>query len=52
MLSHYVAGEWLTPSDGEWTADVNPSDSTQVLARIPLGHPEVIDLAVEAAQRS
>src|SRR5260370_5948471 len=52
MLSHYVAGEWLTPSDGEWTADVNPSDSTQVLARIPLGQPEVIDLAVEAAQRS
>lgn len=52
ILSHYVAGEWLTPSDGEWTADVNPSDSTQVLARIPLGHPEVIDLAAEAAQRS
>ncbi len=49
-LSHYVAGEWLTTNDGEWTADVNPSDATQVLARIPSGQPEMIDRAVEAAQ--
>ena len=31
-LAHYVAGEWLTTNDGEWTADINPSDTTQVLA--------------------
>ncbi len=49
-LAHYVAGEWLTTNDGEWTADINPSDTTQVLAHIPSGQPEVIDRAVEAAQ--
>lgn len=41
MLSRYVAGEWVTANDGEWIADVNPSGATQVLARIPSGHPEV-----------
>jgi acyl-CoA reductase-like NAD-dependent aldehyde dehydrogenase len=51
-LSHYVAGEWLTSNDGEWSADVNPSDATQVLARVPSGDPGVIDQAVEAAQQA
>jgi acyl-CoA reductase-like NAD-dependent aldehyde dehydrogenase len=48
-LSHYVAGEWLNDNNEEWTADINPSDATQVLARIPSGHPGVVDQAVEAA---
>jgi acyl-CoA reductase-like NAD-dependent aldehyde dehydrogenase len=49
ILSHFIAGEWVAASDGEWTADVNPSDATQELARIPSGHPEVVNRAVEAA---
>src|SRR5262249_47775675 len=52
MLSHYVAGEWLSANEGEWTADVNPSDATQVLARVPSGDRGVIDHAVEAAQEA
>jgi acyl-CoA reductase-like NAD-dependent aldehyde dehydrogenase len=49
MLPHYIAGEWVAANDGEWTADVNPSDATQVLAHIPSGHPEFVNRAVEAA---
>lgn len=48
-LSHYVAGEWLTGGDGEWTTDINPSDATQVLAHIPSAQPEVVERAVESA---
>ncbi len=49
MLAHYVAGEWVIAPEGEWTEDINPSDTTQVLAQIPSGQPEVVDQAVEAA---
>ncbi len=49
-LSHYIAGEWWTPGDVEWIDDINPSDQTQVLARVPRGQLDVIDRAAEAAQ--
>jgi alpha-ketoglutaric semialdehyde dehydrogenase len=48
-LSQYIAGEWLTVNDQEWTPDINPSDATEVLARIPLGDATVVDRAAEAA---
>jgi aldehyde dehydrogenase (NAD+) len=48
-LSHYVGGEWLPASEGEHTPDLNPSDSRQVLARVPQAGPETLDRAVEAA---
>ncbi|QBD83549.1 aldehyde dehydrogenase family protein [Ktedonosporobacter rubrisoli] len=49
-LSHYVAGEWLAAKDEQWSEDLNPSDTTQILARVPQGQPAVVDRAVEAAQ--
>jgi aldehyde dehydrogenase (NAD+) len=49
-LSHYIAGEWITEKGGNWDADLNPSDTTQVLAQIPQGQPETVDRAIEAAQ--
>src|SRR5579884_1082122 len=49
-LSHFVAGEWLTFNDQEWTSDINPSDATEVLARVPLADATVVNRAVEAAQ--
>ncbi|MDP9380717.1 MAG: aldehyde dehydrogenase family protein [Chloroflexota bacterium] len=48
-LSHYVAGEWLSTSEGEHTVDVNPSDARQVLAHVPQAGKETLDRAVEAA---
>lgn len=48
-LSHYIAGEWVSSDGGEWTSDVNPSDATQELARIPQGGQEVVNQAAEAA---
>lgn len=48
-LSHYVAGEWVDKSEGEYTEDVNPSNATQVLARVPQAGTELLDQALEAA---
>jgi aldehyde dehydrogenase (NAD+) len=50
LLSHYIAGEWLTPQDEQWSDDINPSNSKQVLARVPSGRTETVELAIEAAQ--
>lgn len=49
-LSHYIAGEWLAVNDQEWTADINPSNATEVLAYIPSGDATTVNRAVEAAQ--
>src|SRR5262245_58807888 len=49
-LSHYVAGEWVTPAESAWTDDINPSDATQLLARIPQGEQDVVERACEGAQ--
>jgi acyl-CoA reductase-like NAD-dependent aldehyde dehydrogenase len=48
-LSHYIAGEWIAPKDGRLTADINPSDESQVLAQIPSASNEIVERAVEAA---
>lgn len=48
-LSHYVAGEWLNPRSEEWNDDINPSDISQVLARVPQGEPDIVERAIEAA---
>ena len=48
-LSQYIASEWLTVNDQAWTDDINPSDATEVLARIPSGDATVVDRAAEAA---
>lgn len=48
-LAHYVAGEWISSRDGQFEADVNPSDATQVLAQVPQGTPDVVKQAAQAA---
>lgn len=49
-LSHYIAGEWVTPKEDDWSSDINPSDTTQVLARVPQGQPDIVERAIESAQ--
>jgi acyl-CoA reductase-like NAD-dependent aldehyde dehydrogenase len=48
-LAHYIAGEWITSKEEQWGEDINPSDATQVLARVPGGNAEIVDRAVNAA---
>lgn len=48
-LSHYIAGEWLAVNGQEWTADINPSNTTEVLAYVPPGDATEVDRAAEAA---
>ncbi|HLZ62620.1 MAG TPA: aldehyde dehydrogenase family protein [Ktedonosporobacter sp.] len=48
MLSHYIAGEWLTPNEEQWNPDLNPSNAEE-LAYVPMGQLSVVDRAVDAA---
>lgn|GEM_PF-2557431 len=48
-LSHYIAGEWLAVNGQEWTADINPSNVTEVLARVPSADATAVNRAAEAA---
>jgi len=48
-LGHYIAGKWMIPRDEQWRPDLNPSDTSHVLAQVPQGQPEVVDRAVDAA---
>lgn len=49
-LSHYIAGGWVASEDGNLTDDVNPSNATEIVARVPQGGKEAVDKAVSAAQ--
>ncbi len=49
QLSHYVGGEWVAGPDGDWTDDLNPSDTSEVLARVPQGTGEIVDRAATDA---
>ena len=51
-LAHYTAGEWLAANGQEWTADINPSNATEVLARVPSADATVVNRAAEAAHSS
>ncbi|MDQ3856803.1 MAG: aldehyde dehydrogenase family protein [Chloroflexota bacterium] len=48
-LEHYVAGEWVTGDGASVTTDVNPSDASEELARIPQADGSLVDRAAGAA---
>ncbi|HTI13422.1 MAG TPA: aldehyde dehydrogenase family protein [Dictyobacter sp.] len=50
LLPHYIAGEWVHSQEDHWSDDLNPSDTTQILARVPHGNLQIVDRAVDAAQ--
>src|SRR5690606_325397 len=50
VLAHYVGGEWL---EGEPVAEsLNPSDTRDVVARVPVDDGRVMNAAVEAAKQA
>jgi aldehyde dehydrogenase (NAD+) len=48
-LSSFVGGVFRPASGGGWVDDVNPSDTSDVVARVPTGDPADVDAAVDAA---
>ncbi len=48
QLSHYIDGQWLAGSAGG--ESLNPSDTRDVVARLPAGDAGTVDAAVAAAQ--
>ncbi len=51
-LAHYVGGAWRPGTSDEWIADLNPSDTRDVVARVPKGTPDDVAAAVAAAERA
>ena len=48
-LRHFIGGRWRDSESESWIADVNPSNSRDVVAQVPRGTPHDVDAAVNAA---
>ena len=51
-LRHFIGGAWTESHGDRWIADVNPSDSDDVIAQVPEGAPDDVAGAVNAASRA
>lgn len=50
MKSHYIAGEWVAGPDS--TANVNPSDLSDIIDHYAQGDAALVDRAVAAARQA
>jgi len=48
---NFIAGEWATPSTGEYFENRNPADWNDVIGRFPRSGPADLQRAVESAKR-
>lgn len=51
-VAHYIGGAWVPGTGDEWIVDLNPSDTRDVVARVPAGTPDDAAAAVAAAERA
>lgn len=50
-FKNFIAGEWVSPSSGEYFENVNPADRSDVIGRFPLSTASDVDRAVASAAR-
>src|SRR3954467_3383536 len=51
-LRSFVGGQWTGSAADEWIDDVNPSNSRDIVAKVPVGHADDVSAAVAAARGS
>jgi aldehyde dehydrogenase (NAD+) len=51
-LRHFIGGTWTESRGDRWIHDVNPSDSTDVIAHVPAGVADDVASAVNAASHA
>ncbi len=51
-LRHFIDGDWRASDSDRWIADVNPSNAEDVVAQVPAGTSDDVDLAVRSAASS
>ncbi|HEU4989856.1 MAG TPA: aldehyde dehydrogenase family protein [Gemmatimonadaceae bacterium] len=51
-LKHYIGGQWTPTAGDDWIADLNPSDTRDVVAHVPRGTLDDVTAAVAAAGRA
>lgn len=49
QLRHFIGGEWRSSQSDRWIADVNPSNAEDVVAQVPAGTSDDVDVAVQSA---
>jgi aldehyde dehydrogenase (NAD+) len=49
QLQQFIGGQWRASESDSWIDDVNPSDATDLIAHVPRGTPDDVQLAVRAA---
>jgi aldehyde dehydrogenase (NAD+) len=50
-FSHFINGEWVAPSSGEYFKNINPATG-EVLAEVALGNAADVNLAMKSAQEA
>ncbi len=50
-FSHFISGQWVAPSSGEYFESRNPATG-EVLAKVALGNSADVDLAMKSAQEA
>ncbi len=48
-LRHFIGGEWRSSDSDRWIADVNPSNAEDIVAQVPAGTNDDVDVAVHSA---
>ena len=51
-LRSFIAGQWSASVADEWIDDVNPSNARDIVAQVPVGHPDDVKAAVTAARNA
>lgn len=49
-LANFIGGQWVAPSSGAYTDDINPADPSDVIARVPLSTTADAEAAIAAAK--
>src|SRR6476661_3300767 len=50
-FKNFIGGEWVAPSSGEYFANRNPADSSDVIGNFPLSDARDVERAVQSAKR-
>src|SRR3954467_15489753 len=52
LLRSYIGGQWTASQSDEWLDDINPSNRSDIVAKVPHGTADDVSAAVRAAREA